>query len=90
MNQHPAIFGLGVGAIIACVAFIVIERALARRLRRNPPRCVQGLKGNTAVICAWCPDKAAGDAWAARLDLQPSHTICRRCREQYLPSIKNR
>lgn len=39
---------------------------------------------NTAMICAWCPDKEACDVWAEQNGHDLSHGICPTCKnEQY-------
>lgn len=32
-----------------------------------------------ATVCAWCPDKAAGDAWSVSAGFGVSHGICPNC-----------
>jgi hypothetical protein len=35
--------------------------------------------GDLVAICAWCEDKAAGEAWVAALGLRVTHGICLKC-----------
>ena len=39
----------------------------------------------TAIVCAWCPDKAAADTYAAAQGLPVSHGICPACRAAHFP-----
>ncbi|MBC7365235.1 MAG: hypothetical protein H7343_00265 [Undibacterium sp.] len=36
-------------------------------------------RANLANVCAWCPEKKAGDDWAARSDFRVSHGMCPEC-----------
>lgn len=56
------------------------------------PHCVRSISFETnpptAVICAWCDSKDAGDHWALRKGMQLSHGICPDCaKKQVLHDI---
>lgn len=51
------------------------------------PKCILDVQGvaRLAIICAWCPDKAAGDAWAEDRGLDSTHGICLACETREFP-----
>lgn len=44
------------------------------------PQAVIRIEPPIAVICAWCPDNADADEWAAGRGLIVTHGICPTCR----------
>lgn len=47
--------------------------------RDAEPAAWMRTEGKRAMICAWCPSKAAADAAAVAAGYVPSHGICQRC-----------
>lgn len=48
------------------------------------PKSVRSVRPDKmAVVCAWCPDKAAGDDWAESRGYEITHGICPECRAKY-------
>lgn len=50
------------------------------------PTCILSVRPDLfASVCAYCPDKAEGDAWCEARGYQASHGICERCEAREFP-----
>ena len=45
-------------------------------------------KTMTAVVCAWCADKAEADHWSKAHGLKVSHGMCPNCHDKFVAEIK--
>ena len=58
-----------------------------------PPSSVVGLidenGDRTAQICAWCDNRAEGEAWAKKQDAATSHGICGPCAIRFRQDAKS-
>lgn len=54
-----------------------------------PPTAVMGIDqaANVLTVCAWCPTKAAADAWGTARGYQVSHGICQACAGREFPAL---
>lgn len=53
------------------------------------PACVLAVRTvNLAAVCAWCPDKQAGEAWCAAQGLAVTHSVCPSCAQIQLMTLK--
>ena len=74
MTAETSLIAVGILFATAYVIALAIRRIRFRRIEREQP----------IEVCAWCPDKDARTADAARWGVRVTHGICPACRDRVM------